>query len=261
MSSWTLVPALVTLRNEFNTIAPNRDKSSDGSIGDDAHQQSTSDHNIDDGPDQGKTGSEDSDSKPEVHAIDVDEDLKEDFSMMDVVNYIISECKKSNDVGKDRGRLKYVIYERKIYEAPNWNAQTYSGSNPHDKHVHFSCEYDSEYSEDTRTWGLIERFGSPPPQEVEEDMGHVESFSDAAKHDLLIAATRGVLSYGAYYIDGVEENGITDLPGEEDTSVMRAIDFTCQTVLQMSQTMCTLQTALTDLTAKVDELLSKENPT
>ena len=47
MASWILVPCLVALRNEFNQLAPNRDKASDGSIGDTSHAASSSDHNPD----------------------------------------------------------------------------------------------------------------------------------------------------------------------------------------------------------------------
>jgi hypothetical protein len=160
MASWELVPSLVTLRNEFNTIAPNRDKASDGSIGDFAHSQSTSDHNIDDGPDQGSTSDEDSDSKPEVHATDVDDDLKEPFTMEDCIQFIIGECRKDNSVGKDKGRLKNVIYNRRIWAASSgWVQKPYSGSNPHDKHAHFSAEYDNQFSQDKSPWGLIDKFG------------------------------------------------------------------------------------------------------
>ncbi|RSM41509.1 hypothetical protein DMB66_55895 [Actinoplanes sp. ATCC 53533] len=63
----------MTLRSEFNALAPRRDKSSDGSIGDTAHSQSSSDHNPDE---TGNTPSEDADSINEVHAIDVDKDLR-----------------------------------------------------------------------------------------------------------------------------------------------------------------------------------------
>lgn len=157
MASWTTVPSLESLRNEFNTIAPNRDKSSDGTVGDSAHASNSSDHNPDE---TGNTPDEDSDSKNEVHAFDCDKDLNADFTMEDCVQFLLSECRKSNDVGKDKGRLKYIIYNKRIWEASNgWAQRTYTGSNPHDHHAHFSFEYDSQYSEDSSPWGLIDRFG------------------------------------------------------------------------------------------------------
>jgi len=141
-----LVACLVALREEFNRIAPTRDKESDGWIGDEAHQSGNSDHNPD--------------ANGNVHAIDVDKDLNTDFDMQDCVDYIISECRKSGESGKDKGRLKYVIYNRVIWEASNgWNSRPYTGSNPHDKHAHFSCEYAEKYAEDDSPWGLVERFG------------------------------------------------------------------------------------------------------
>ena len=73
MASWILVPCLVKLRSEFNAIAPDRDKSSDGSIGDAAHQDSQSDHNPDE---TGNVPIRDAYKVNEVHAIDVDVDLR-----------------------------------------------------------------------------------------------------------------------------------------------------------------------------------------
>lgn len=43
--AWRLAKSLAVLRDEVNTVAPGRSKASDGTIGDDAHQGSPSDHN------------------------------------------------------------------------------------------------------------------------------------------------------------------------------------------------------------------------
>jgi len=151
-----LIPCLKTLFSEFDTIAPGRDKGTDGWIGDTSHSASSSDHNPDE---TGNTPERDSDNVDEVHAIDVDKDLRENYTMEDCVQYLLSECRKSGTSGKDRGRLKYIIYNRRIWEGPNWSQQSYSGSNPHDKHAHFSAEYSSAQEADTNTWGLISKFG------------------------------------------------------------------------------------------------------
>lgn len=141
-----LVPCLVTLRDEFNKIAPNRSKESDGWIGDAAHQNRTSDHNPD------KNGN--------VHAIDVDKDLNAEFTMEDCVQYLLKECRKSGETGLDRGRFTYIIYNRRIWEADNnWRERPYTGSNLHKEHAHFSSEYNDSYTNDTRSYGMIERFG------------------------------------------------------------------------------------------------------
>lgn len=167
MTSWVLVPSLESLRAEINSIAPNRDKSSDGTIGDPAHAGRSSDHNPDE---TGTTPDEDSDSKNEVHGLDVDKDLKlSGVTMQMVVDSIVAECRKSGSSGLDKGRLKYVIFNGKWWEAPDWNKKDYTGDNPHDQHAHFSAEYDSKYSEDTSPWGLIAKFGDVvTPEDIEK---------------------------------------------------------------------------------------------
>lgn len=146
-----LIACLDRLFDEYNEIAPHRDKSSDGWIGDTSHQSGSSDHNPDE---SGNVPIEDADSIDEVHAIDVDEDLKEDGepSMMDTKNHNLERCKN----GEEK-RLRYMIYERKIYSASNgWREDYYSGSNPHDKHIHYSASYETKYESDTSSWKLEE---------------------------------------------------------------------------------------------------------
>lgn len=167
MADWILVPCLVTLRNEFNAIAPDRDKTSDGSIGDAKHRKTISDHNPDE---SGNVPTRDSDKIDEVHGLDVDKNLNTPgLTMEKVIQYILSECRKPGTSGKDRGRLKYIIYNKRIWKASdNWKARDYHGSNPHDKHAHFSAEYDTKFEYDTRPWGLIEEFGDDLPVEQEK---------------------------------------------------------------------------------------------
>jgi hypothetical protein len=150
MVSWVLVPCLVALRSEFNALAPQRDKASDGSIGDAAHAASASDHNPD------ETGNtypfSDADNVNEVHAIDVDADLRRSgWSMRRAVDVIVGRHKSGADT-----RLEYVIFDRKIWSrSSGWVARTYSGSNPHTKHAHFSSRYTNAAERDTGPWGLL----------------------------------------------------------------------------------------------------------
>lgn len=147
--SWVLVPCLVALRGEFNAIAPDRDRSSDGSIGDEAHASSSSDHNPDE---TGATPYEDADDVNEVHAIDVDKDLNESGWSMDRAAAIVIVRHRS---GAD-DRLQNVIYRGLIYSRSwGWTAREYTGPNPHDKHAHFSARYTSAQEADTRPWGLV----------------------------------------------------------------------------------------------------------
>jgi hypothetical protein len=158
-AAWVLVPCLVSLRGEFNALAPGRDKSSDGSIGDTAHASSSSDHNPDE---SGATPYEDSDRINEVHAIDVDKSLQgSPLTMQQVVDIIVARHRS----GKD-DRLQNVIFNRRIWSRSwNWSeSRPYGGSNPHDKHAHFSARYLTAQERDERPWGLLEE-----TQMVEED--------------------------------------------------------------------------------------------
>jgi hypothetical protein len=154
MADWVLVPCLVQLRTEFNKIAPGRDKASDGSIGDTAHQSSVSDHNADE---VGNVPITDADKSNEVHAIDVDKDLKNPrikyngyTGLEAVVQFLLARCRS----GKEK-RLRYIIYNGRIWRASNgWAQEAYKGSNPHGEHAHFSASYTSSHEADTSTWHL-----------------------------------------------------------------------------------------------------------
>ncbi len=174
MAAWELPAALVSLRAEFNALAPARDKASDGSIGDTAHAASVSDHNVDDGPGQGATPSEDADSVPEVHAIDVDADLRRvGWSMAMAVSIIVGRHRTGLD-----GRLQNVIYNGRIYSRSwGWTSRPYEGSNPHDKHAHFSLRYTDGAEDDTRPWGLLAAAGT----EEDDGMGIDEFFASVGR--------------------------------------------------------------------------------
>lgn len=149
MASWTLVPCLVSLRDEFNKLAPDRDRASDGAIGDPAHADRSSDHNPDE---TGSTPSEDADSKNEVHAIDVDDDLRRaGWTMQRCIDIVVSRHRDGRD-----NRLQNIIYNRRIWSRSwGWTARAYTGSNAHTQHGHFSSRYDTAQESDTRPWGLL----------------------------------------------------------------------------------------------------------
>ena len=124
MAAWHLSAAAERLREEINTLWPNRDKRSDGSKGDAAHAKRVSDHN----PDP-KTGV--------VRAIDVDEDLwGVDGSNPQTANRL---CRELIAIAKKDKRLKYIIFEGSIWSKTFlWIKRPYSGSNPHQHHIHIS---------------------------------------------------------------------------------------------------------------------------
>jgi hypothetical protein len=143
-----LVPCLVQLRTDVNGLCPGRDKTTDGWIGNPAHQASVSDHNDDE---VGRVPIRDADSKHEVHALDLDVNLRTaGLTMEMIVQHVVSRCR----TGAER-RLRYVIYNRRIWEASNgWRQRAYSGDSPHTGHAHFSASYDSLHEASTASWRL-----------------------------------------------------------------------------------------------------------
>jgi hypothetical protein len=130
--TWYLAPSLAVLRSEINARWPGRDRASDGTIGDAAHQASTSDHNPN--------------SRGSVDAMDVDEDGV-DFGV------IFAAIKRHPSA-------RYVIYERTLYHRlRGWRPEAYSGTNPHDHHFHISIDQTRTAEQDTRSWGLLTTTG------------------------------------------------------------------------------------------------------
>lgn len=150
MAGWELVPCLVQLRNDFTEVAPNRKRDSDGSVGDQAHMKSTSDHNPDE---TGTVPIRDADSRNEVHAIDIDKDLMEPgLDMERVVQFLLERCRR----GLEK-RLRYIIWNRRIWHVDSgWRQKAYNGPNPHNEHAHFSASYNSVREADDSPWNLKE---------------------------------------------------------------------------------------------------------
>lgn len=135
MSSFFLAPALGDSRGAFssrglfgevNQMFPNRAHDSDGWIGDPSHAARPSDHN----PCWSCTGRYDG----IVRAIDID---------------ISPDGRPDKDLRKEvleaaigDPRVWYVISNSIIYSVTfGWKARRYTGSNPHDKHVHVSLRH------------------------------------------------------------------------------------------------------------------------
>lgn len=137
--SWHLAPSLKQLLAEVNARWPSRDKSWDGSIGDAAHSARASDHNPN--------------SRGSVNAIDVTNKGIDHVALRKLlvtkkrVNYVISDG---------------IIYSRVRDFAP----KTYTGSNPHDHHVHVSLLQEKWAEDDTTGWGVSKLGGASKPTKI-----------------------------------------------------------------------------------------------
>jgi hypothetical protein len=118
-----LSKAAIQLREQFDDTYADRDRSSDGWIGDTRHAARPSDHNPD--------------AQGWVRAIDIDRDLsgkaKPDL-MSDLVDQVRQLCKS----GVEK-RVSYIIFDGFIYSAKfRFIKRKYTGANKHTKHAHFS---------------------------------------------------------------------------------------------------------------------------
>lgn len=152
---WVVVPNLDELKDQLNARFPNRDKRSDGTIGDTSHQASASSHNPD------RTGSpefRDGDSKDEVRARDIDKDLNDSVTMEQLVQHWVNLARQ--------GRLwwvRYIIFNGRIWhKRDGYVTRTYTGSNKHGDHVHMNSDFTQDADEVRGTnWGLSEIGGTP----------------------------------------------------------------------------------------------------
>jgi len=118
-----LSKAAIQLREQIDDSFANRDRTSDGWIGDTRHSARKSDHNPDE---QGW-----------VRAIDVDRDLsgraKPDL-MPDLADQIRLLCKSKKET-----RITYIIFDGRIASSKKaWAWRTYEGTNKHNHHCHIS---------------------------------------------------------------------------------------------------------------------------
>lgn len=165
--------ALKQLTKEVNALYPNRDKSSDGWIGDASHQARPSDHN----PDWTNGGI--------VRAHDYDEDFVAGLTAvgeaMPFVNAIITDP-----------RVAYVIYEGRIWQNPavfkrgGW--LPYSGVNAHRHHVHVSIRRGAQWDRDGKSWNLATKVLGKPDYSPPANPVKTESQEDEMP-DLIYRAT------------------------------------------------------------------------
>jgi hypothetical protein len=117
-------PAAIAVLRQATAIAPLRMKASDGLLPSNAHlkQSPTSDHN---------TG----------FAVDLTHDPKNGIDCVEIFEKL-----------KEDKRVKYLIFKGQIWskEKSKLGNRRYTGSNPHNKHLHISIE--STMGADTSPW-------------------------------------------------------------------------------------------------------------
>lgn len=140
---WRLAKALgggptEGLLGEINRVSPDRNRKSDGGIGDVAHSARTSDHNPCD-----------------CCGIVCARDFTHDPPRFD--SYAFAEWLRKRVLGGEL-RVKYVISDGKIFSGWGQKHQPavwrpYSGKNRHAHHVHVSVRHDAAYYDDAAPWG------------------------------------------------------------------------------------------------------------
>jgi len=133
--SWRIAGSLKTLRDQVNATWPNRDKRSDGSIGDAKHSSRKSDHN----PNEAGV----------VCALDIDKDLSNAVTVETVVNALVA----SRDP-----RIKYLIWRGRILSSTvsPWTWRKYTGANGHFEHLHISVGPSAVLYDDPSPWAIGE---------------------------------------------------------------------------------------------------------
>lgn len=143
---WRVARALDVLLVEINKAAPNRNKASDGSIGDAAHASRSSDHN------------------PWVVVGGVGVVRARDFTHDPAggldCNKLADRLSQMIDEGTHPalGSGAYIIWQRRIKSrdrrTEGW--RTYTGSNPHDKHLHLSVALNATGFDSLNRWGVMD---------------------------------------------------------------------------------------------------------
>lgn len=120
--------SLTTLVNQLNAMYPNRSKVSDGWLGDTAHQATVSQHNPN--------------SAGVVTAQDITHDPANGVDGQAIADAVIQDP-----------RAWYVIFNKRIrYNGGKW--ESYSGTNPHTKHVHLSTKQNPANYDNPSNWNI-----------------------------------------------------------------------------------------------------------
>lgn len=141
---WRPAEAIERLKKEFNELSPNRNKQSDGTVGDESHRSTSSDHNpwIHDG------------KYDVVSAVDITHDPAHGIDSGKFARLIAAT---------DDPRVKYLISNSQIWTpsiSRSW--RPYKGANPHNKHFHLSLHSQKALYDNTADWKAIGGVFIPP---------------------------------------------------------------------------------------------------
>lgn len=153
--AWRMAESLNVLLKSVNALAPDRDKSSDGGIGDESHASRSSDHN------------------PWVRDGGVGVVTARDFTNDPARGMDSHQLALALVASRDE-RIKYVIDHGHICSGtgqshPAWVWRPYEGENRHDHHVHVSVKNDKRHYDDPTPWNIrmaapvLQPTTSPPP--------------------------------------------------------------------------------------------------
>ncbi len=140
---WRAAESLKSLLKQVNSLAPSRKKDSDGMIGDETHQSRDSDHNPWVWDKVAKKGV--------VTALDITHDPSGKCDCQILAN--------SLQTNKDQ-RIKYVIWNKQIMNSASidgtleWTWRAYTGTNPHNKHIHISAKCEKDSYDSTSNWDI-----------------------------------------------------------------------------------------------------------
>lgn len=130
--TWRLAGSLIELRNQVDAAWPGRNKGSDGTIGDAAHQATQSDHN----PDRNGV----------VCAFDITQDPAHGADMEALADAIRAHPHPA---------VQYLIFNRRIANADigGFAWRPYNGTSPHTEHLHVSVRHGA-IADNGTAWSL-----------------------------------------------------------------------------------------------------------
>jgi hypothetical protein len=166
-TAWETTQSVKNFIRQFSARFPLRDKASDGTIGDLAHQlESASSHN----PDRtGRAEWRDGDSKNEVRAYDGDSDLRDVYGKTceQLVQYLIELGRAAYKAGK-YFPIRYIIYRGRIWSTSSgWVTKRYTGASPHNEHFHLTFTFSQKADEDNSYDYRLAAWGVPAKTEGE----------------------------------------------------------------------------------------------